>query len=153
MNFNVYAIYQRLSKLPFGNRLFTRLVTLYTPYFTSIHPLIAALRPGYCRVIVKERRSIRNHIGTIHAIAMCNIAELVMGMVAIISLDPALRWIPRGMRVQYLKKAKGTLTGVCDIDPKILKQGDIDMPVVVTDESGDVVFKAWVTLFISGKKG
>lgn len=149
MNFNVYAIYKCLSKLPLGNRLFTRLVTLYTPYFASIHPFIAVLRPGYCRVVVKERRSLRNHIGTIHAIVMCNIAELVMGMVAIVSLDPGLRWIPRAMRVEYLKKAKGTLTGVCDIDPQILKPGDIDMPVVVTDASGNVVFKAWITLYIS----
>lgn len=148
---NTYAYYQRISKLPFGNRIFSRLVTFIAPYFASIHPLIKDVRPGHCAILIKERRSIRNHIGTIHAIAMCNIAELAMGIVADVSIKPNLRWIPRSMKVEYLSKAKGTLTGICDIDPEIIVPGDVDVPVEVMNESGKIVFRAVITLYISEK--
>ncbi len=148
---NTYAVYQRISKYPLGKRIFTRLISFFAPYFSSISPQIKELRPGYCRVEIKEHRSIHNHIGTIHAIAVCNLCELAMGMVAEASIKPHLRWIPKEMSVQYLLKCKGRLTGTCNIDPEIIVPGDIILPIEVTNEAGELVVKTDITLYISEK--
>ena len=146
-----FGTYKKIAKWPFGNYIFSRLVSFSTPYFTTIHPLIKELRPGYCRIEIKDRRSVRNHIGTVHAIAMCNICEFAMGMAAEASIKPELRWIPRGMTVQYLKKATGTLAGICEIDPSLIVPGDVDFPIEVKDTAGDAVLKATIKLYITEK--
>ncbi len=64
------SIRQRLSGLPGGTWAFSRLVCWKAPYFASIRPRFAALRPGYCEVHIKNRRAVLNHMGTVHAIAL-----------------------------------------------------------------------------------
>lgn len=50
-----------------------------------------------------------NHIGTVHAIAMCNMAELAGGTMTEVTVPSTHRWIPKGMTVEYLKRQKQTL--------------------------------------------
>lgn len=148
---NTYAIYQKVSKWPFGHWIFSRAVCRFAPYFSSIKPFILEMRPGYCRVRMKERPSVHNHIGTIHAIAVCNLCEIAMGMTAEASVVPPLRWIPRGMTVEYLKKTKGILTAECIISPEEISPGNMDFPIEVKDEAGDVVMTAGINVYISEK--
>lgn len=148
----VLSIYNKMKTFPFGNKLFSKMLCIKAPYFNSIHPLITELQPGYCACEMKDRRSVRNHLGTIHAIAMCNLCELVMGLAADTGLPKELRWIPRGMTVEYKKIARGTLTGICRIDTENLKEGDIDLPIDIIDSSGNTVTTATVVLYISRKK-
>jgi uncharacterized protein (TIGR00369 family) len=142
-------IYNRLQKLPFGNHIFTRALTFRVPYFSTIHPYIAELRPGFCRVEMKERHSIHNHISTIHAGALCNLCELTGGLAVEVSVPADLRWLPREMTVHYIKKAKGKLTAISSFDPAGLEPGDIKVPVEITDDSGDPVLKASITFYFS----
>ncbi len=148
---NTLKIYERLSKVPFGNWIFSKLMGIRVPYFSSIYPLITDLRPGLCIAVIKQRRALHNHIGTVHAIALCNLCELVMGIMTDSTIKPHLRWIPRGMTVQYTKKAEGRLTGTCEIDPEIIVPGDVDIPAVVRDETGDAVIEATIKLYITEK--
>jgi acyl-coenzyme A thioesterase PaaI-like protein len=143
------TVYNRIAKLPFGNRIFTRMLTLRVPYFSTIYPYIAELRPGFCRVEMKERRSIHNHISTIHAGALCNLCELTGGLAVEVTVPPDLRWLPKEMTVQYLKKGKGKLTAISDFDPAIIISGDIPVPVNIFNESGDAVLKASITFYFS----
>jgi acyl-coenzyme A thioesterase PaaI-like protein len=143
------SLYQRLIRFPMGKTIFTRGLTFRAPYFASIHPLVTELHPGYCSVRVKDRRSIRNHIGSIHAGAMCTLSELVGGLAVETTIPSNLRWIPREMSVEYSKKAKGTLTAICEFDPQVLIPGDIRLPLDIKDESGDVVLMATITFYIS----
>ncbi len=143
------AIYNRLSKLPYGNRIFTRALTLKTPYFSTIHPLITDVRPGFCVTEMKDRHSIRNHLSTIHAGALCNLCELTGGLAVEVSVPSELRWIPKEMTVKYIKKAKGKLTGICSFDPAILKPGDVAVPLEIKDTSGDVVLAATIMFYLS----
>ena len=106
----IHDIYEQLSRVPLGKHLISKAVSLKAPYFSTIRPLITEMKPGMCTIVMKDRRSVRNHLGTVHAIAMCNLCELTMGMALHPSLPPHLRWIPRSMHVRYLKKARGTLT-------------------------------------------
>jgi hypothetical protein len=60
-----------------------------------------------------------------------------------------LRWLPRGMDVNYLKKCTGALTATAEVDPdtffKLAKYpGDVAMPVVVKNEADEVVTTATV---------
>ena len=103
--------------MPGGKTLFTRAICLKAPYFGSIDPHIQELRPGYCEVHIKDRRGVHNHLGTVHAIAMCNMAELAGGMATEVTIPTDARWIPVGMTVEYLRKARGNLRAVATLDP------------------------------------
>jgi uncharacterized protein (TIGR00369 family) len=144
--------FNRFSRVPSGSNLFSKALSFRAPYFSTIHPHITDLRPGYCRVEIKDRRSIRNHLGSIHAGALCTLSELVGGLAVDATLPSNLRWIPRQMTVQYLKKARGDLVGECSVDPGILVPGDVDVPLGITDGKGDSVLKAVIVFYISERK-
>src|SRR3954467_6345925 len=97
----------KLEKLPFGRFLFSRFICFKAPYFASISPRFEELRPGFARVSMRKRRAVTNHIGTVHAIAMCNLAELAAGTMTEVSIPASMRWLPKGMTVEYLKKSQG----------------------------------------------
>ncbi|MCG7588553.1 hotdog fold domain-containing protein [Photobacterium sp. OFAV2-7] len=139
--------YQRLSGLPFGRQLFTFIVCRVAPYFSSIKPQIRELKPGYAEVTIKKRRKVTNHINTVHAIAMCNMAELAGGMMTDVSVPTKSRWLPVGMTVEYLKKATTDLTAVATGDGIEWETGgDKIVPVEVTDTEGNLVFRAEITM-------
>ncbi len=149
---DVLRLYQGLSKFPLGKYVFSALFCWTAPYFGSIHPRFLELRPGRCVVSIKNRRAVRNHIGTVHAIAMCNMAEAAAGTCVEASLSRQLRWIPSKMEVQYLKKANTNLKAVCEFDPASLEPGENHINVDVINEAGERVFCAKITMFISSKK-
>lgn len=101
---------------------------------------------------IKDRHSVKNHIGTVHAGAMCTLAELSGALALDAAIPRELRWLPRAMTVEYLKKASGTLTARCEFDPQIIQEGDIVVPLEVRDPEDDVVFTAKITFYISKKK-
>ena len=144
--------YQQLSRLPAGNYLFSKAVGLSAPFFAKIHPYVVDLREGYCEVRMRDRRSVRNHLGTINAGALCSLAEMTGGM-ALDSLVPSnMRWIPRGMTVAYLAKATGTIRGITELQPDDIQPGDIVVPVKVYNEENKLVFTADITFYVSLKK-
>lgn len=149
---NTLALYQRYTKWPFGKRMVSVALGLRAPYFSTIHPLILELAPGLCKVQIKDRRSVRNHFGTIHAGAMCTLSELAGGLAVDASLPSNLRWIPREMAVHYLKKAKGTLTALCSFEPGILVPGDIPISLKIMDNSDASVLDATILFYISERK-
>ena len=67
---------------------------------------------------MNQRWSVQNHIKTVHAIAVCNLVEMSMGLIAEASIPKHLRWLPMGMDVTYTKKALGRLTAESSIDPE-----------------------------------
>lgn len=153
---NVLNLYKRFAAYPGGKSLFSLAFCLKAPYFMNIYPAVRDLAPGLAVVSMKQTWSVQNHIKTVHAIAVCNLVEMAMGLVAEASLPSHLRWLPMGMNVEYLKKATGTLTATSKIDHTTffdLPQypGPVLVPVVVTNAEGVVVTKADVKLWISKK--
>jgi len=149
------AAWQRMSKWSGGKWIFSRLVCLKAPYFASIRPRFEALRPGYSDVHVKKRRAVLNHIGTVHAIAMCNMAELAGGTMTEVTIPATHRWIPKGMAVEYLKQAKTSLRAIAELEPIPSFEGAVELPVTVNvlDASGQTVFRAVITMWVSPKNG
>ena len=136
-----------------GNEEYGKLVCELAPYFSTIDPQFVNMKPGYVEVCIKNRKEIQNHLGSIHAAAMCNVAELVGGMMTEISLPEGKRWIPSGMNVQYLAKAKTDLKAIADgsgID--WTTQGGLTVPVNVFDIDGNKVFSAQIMMNIKESK-
>ncbi|RXJ72416.1 DUF4442 domain-containing protein [Veronia nyctiphanis] len=139
-------IYNRLSRSPLGRWLFDWGVCFMAPYFKSIKPRFLELKPGRAVITIKKRRAVTNHLKTVHAIAMCNMAELVGGMVTDVSVPDKARWIPTGMTVKYLKKAKTDLTAVANAESVDWSTaGEKLVNVDVTDTDNNVVFNAVIT--------
>jgi acyl-coenzyme A thioesterase PaaI-like protein len=146
--------WNRLSKLPLGKRAWSQMVAARAPYFRSISPQMIELRPGHAEARLRKRWGVTNHLGTVHAIAICNLAEFAGGLVAEVSTPSTHRWIPKGMTVEYLKKAGTDLCGVCDEALPEFGGEAFDWPLTVNvqDTDGQTVFRAVITMWISAKK-
>ena len=147
------AAWGKLEKLPFGKSIFSRFVCFKAPYFASISPRFEELRPGFARVSMRKRRAVTNHIGTVHAIAMCNLAELAAGTMTEISIPRAMRWLPKGMQVEYLRKASTDVEAVARVED--VHEGparDVPVSVEVKDRAGELVCRATITMWVSPRK-
>ena len=102
---------------------------------------------------MRKRRGVTNHIGTVHAIAMCNLAELAAGTMTEVSIPDSMRWLPKGMQVEYLKKAESDVQAVATT-PEIAAGPAREVPVRVdvTNRAGDVVCRATITMWVSPRK-
>lgn len=130
-----------------GNEAFSKAVTNFAPYFSTIDPTFTELRTGYAEVRFANRREVHNHIGTVHAIALCNAAELAAGTMTTVSLPEGRQWIPVGMTVQYLAKAKTDMRVVADgSSVDWTHTGDVQVPVDAFDTEGRRVFTATITM-------
>jgi acyl-coenzyme A thioesterase PaaI-like protein len=144
-------LYNKLTRYPLGRWLFTRLICFKAPYFGSISPRFELLEVGKAIVSMPRKRAVKNHIGTIHAIALCNLAEMVAGTLIEVSLPKNLRWIPKGMTVRYTKKSafpRVTGTGVMPPLQGEVAQ-DVVIPVIVRGTDGTVVLEADITMYVS----
>ncbi len=136
---------RRLSRVPFGRTLFSILIGQMAPYTGTMGARVQELGPGYSKWTLKERRKVRNHLRSVHAVALVNLAEVASGTAMLTALPPGTRGIVTAISMTYLKKARGTLTAECKCTlPNIDGDTRYDVHADVRDESGDVVAKATV---------
>ena len=116
------------------------------------------VEPNRAELVIRKRRGVHNHIGTVHAIALCNGLEAAMGALAEASIPPGLRWIPKGMEVAYTAKADSDITCIAETDPEqwTAEPGDgYDLPVRVRGvrTDGTVVVEGEIRLWVTEKTG
>jgi len=141
--------WNRLSVLPGGKRVFDKLLGRMVPYTGSIDPHVEEMRAGYSRVSLEDRRAVRNHLRSVHAIALVNLAELAANLALIGGLPPGARMIITGISIDYLKKARGRITAECQVDvPKTLERHEYPIPVSLRDPKGVEVARATVRSLI-----
>jgi acyl-coenzyme A thioesterase PaaI-like protein len=150
---DVLGLWKRAGRLPAGDRLFSRLFALRAPYFGSIRPRFTVIEPNHAELLIRDRRRVHNHLGTVHAIALCNGLEAAMGALAEASIPRDKRWIPKGMQVSYTAKAAGDVTCIAETDPEVWAGGDPDVPVRVRGElaDGTVVVDGVISLWVTRK--
>src|SRR5690606_26739324 len=143
MSSEALRLFRRLGGSSPGRWLFSRLICHRAPYFASIAPRIERLEAGRCVVRLRAPRALRNHLGTVHAIALCNMAELAGGLATDATIPQSMRWIPKGMSVRYLAKARGTMTATANV-PAVADASTaqkLQARVVVRDGEGQAVFE------------
>jgi len=148
----VRTMWDKLSALPGGKRVFSRLVGRMAPYTGTMRANIEELRDGYSRVTLADRHSVRNHLASVHAIALANLVELTGNIAVGYTLPDGARFIVAGIGLDYIKKARGTITGECQcplIDTSARQEYQIR--VLLKDEGGDVVAEGTLRTLVGPK--
>lgn len=151
---NLYGVYRRLERVPFGRELTSGVLRVAAPYFLTIPAKLETLEPGRGTSRMLHLPWVRNHLGTVHAISLCNLAEFTMGAVAEATVPPTHRWVPRGMQVEYTALARGTMHCVATLDLPDPPGDRTDVPVLVsvTDDAGAEVFRGAIDIHVTRKR-
>jgi hypothetical protein len=150
----VLDLYERATKVPvLGRGAFSLAFGLKAPYFLTIAPSVVDVRPNHAAVRIRKWWGVQNHIGTVHVIAIANGLEMAMGALAEATIPDELRWIPKGMELEYLAMADSAILATADTDPADWTgPGEIDVRVEATRADGTAVVRGVIRLHVSERK-
>lgn len=93
-------------------------------------------------ITLKNKKSVQNHIGSVHAVAGILIAESATGYLVGMNVPDSSVPVIKTIKADYVKRAKGNMKAVASLtDEQIsamqtLDKGETTVPVVVTDADG-----------------
>ncbi len=132
-----------LATVPGGKVVFSRLLGRMAPYSGTIDARVQVLRSGYAEVTMADKKGVRNHLDCIHAIALANLAEIAGNVALLYSMPDDARFIVSGIDIEYLKKARGTITATSESPvPRTNARFPYDVPVTLRDATGTDVARA-----------
>jgi acyl-coenzyme A thioesterase PaaI-like protein len=139
------ATWRTCARLPLGRALFGLAVARMVPYSASIRPEVERLEPGHAQVALRDRRAVRNHLGSVHALALANLGEFASGIAMMAALPPEVRGIVIRIETEYRKKARGRITAVADAAvPEVRGPVDHVVEAQLTDAAADEVARVRV---------
>ena len=131
------------SSVPGGRKIYNRFLGAAIPYTGSIGAEVLSLEDGFALVRMRDHRFVRNHLGSVHAIALCNLAELTGNAALASALPDDARFIVTRLDMRYLKKARGAITASCHTQPSFTSERqEVPLSVELHDEDGVLVARA-----------
>lgn len=102
--------------------------------------IVEELTPERAVVVVRNRKKVQNHIGSVHACAMALVAETATGFVVGMNLPDAAVPVIKTIKIDYVKRAAGDMRAVATLTDeqraRIMREpkGDVLVACTVTDE-------------------
>ena len=123
-----------------GKWLIAKMIGRAAPYSGSIGAEVLELGAGYSRLRIQDRKSLRNHLNSIHACAMATLTETTVGLSVLYTLPSSARGIATRMSLEYHAKARGPITAECRWPvPDLSSTTEQDIEVSLTDAAGTQV--------------
>jgi len=93
-------------------------------------------------ISLKNKKSVQNHIGSVHAVASILIAESATGYLIGMNVPDTSVPVIKTIKADYVKRAKGNMKAVASLTEEqisamqTLDKGETTVPVVITDADG-----------------
>jgi len=126
----------------------SKLMGRVIPFAGTAGTRVEKLTPAECVIVMRNRRKVQNHIGSVHAAAMGLLAESATGFMTGMSVPDDRIIVIRSMKLEYLQRATGDMTAVASFNKEQLsyientEKGEIQVPVKITDSTGTETVKA-----------
>ncbi|CAG7573568.1 uncharacterized protein DUF4442 [Barrientosiimonas humi] len=149
-----YDLFRKLDRRPLGKQAFSVGFMLKAPYFATVRPWVLDMRPHRGEVKIRKRRGVQNHIGTVHAIAVANGMEAAMGLLAEATTPRGMRWIPKGIRLDYLAKVTTDVRCVAETDPADWDQEppfEVQVRCTGIIDDGSEVVRGTIPIWVTAK--
>ena len=149
---SILQLWSVLKSVPGGGVMMGRLIGRMAPYTGTIKPEIEQLDVGYSKVSMRDRKTLRNHLKSVHAIALMNLGEATTGTAMLVTIPEGTRGIPIHLAMDYVKKARGTITGECSCAvSSSTEKREYEVTAVLKDKSGDIVAKCYAKWLVAGE--
>jgi len=93
-------------------------------------------------ISLKNKKSVQNHIGSVHAVASILIAESATGYLIGMNVPDTSVPVIKTIKADYVKRAKGNMKAVASLTEEqisamqTLDKGETVVPVIITDADG-----------------
>lgn len=146
----VLSWWNRLAAWPGGPWLFSLALGFIAPYSGTIGARVEEIGPGYARVTLRDRRRVRNHLRSTHAIALINLGEIATGLAVLSTVSANMRGIVLGIQASFVKKARGKLTATAEfrLPERVEDNTSCEVTAQLRDESGETVAEVKATWLI-----
>ncbi|MFT6123112.1 MAG: hypothetical protein ACJAWS_001944 [Oleiphilaceae bacterium] len=94
-------------------------------------------------ISLKNKKSVQNHIGSVHAVASILIAESATGYLIGMNVPDTSVPVIKTIKADYVKRAKGNMKAVASLTEEqilamqTLDKGETTVPVVISDADGN----------------
>lgn len=147
---DLLALWDRLAPRPGGKWLFSRLLGRMARYSGTVRPQVIHLEPGHAVIAMEDRPAIRNHLRSVHAIALANLGELASGLAMLSGLGGDARGIVTRLEINFVKKARGRLTAEARVEiPEVTSTIEHDVGAEIRNDAGETVAVIAVTWRLS----
>lgn len=121
--------------------LLTKLFTTKVKFAGTTGVKINKITHQQTLLSLKNKKSVQNHIGGIHAIAAAVLAESATGIVFGMNVPDSKLPLLKSMKVNYQRRMQGDLKAVANLTTEQITmieqqdKGNVIVPVTITDES------------------